>query len=238
MFPHNFGKDETEKVQVAQMVRITIVHKPKPTPKPTPKPIVHVKPIVIATPQPVQHTPHPATPAPAARAGLAKSMPKTRYHSKRIVAHIAVAAHNGAGAGTGSRGTGRGSVGTSGNGTGTGGAGNGSGGTAAANEPCGFVDFINIHTPKYSNGAFYQDIRLMVHLGDGTMYGVELDYPFYYPSEAVFPWSDQNLKNPDYPVNFQFPPADKRAGEPPVVQYVMKHSTPDGVTTLKDCKGM
>lgn len=220
------------------MVRITIQHKPKPTPKPTPTPRPKAKPITITKPNPIRATPHPATPAPAARAGLAKSMPKTRYHAKRAVQHIAVAAHNGAGAGTGTHGTGRGSVGTTGNGTSTGGIGRGTGGYAAGDEPCGFVEFTNINTPKYSNGAFYQDIRMTVHYGDGTTQAYNLDYQFYYPSEAAFPWSDQNIKNQDYPVNFQFPPADKRASEPPVVQYVMRHSTPDGVTTLKDCKGM
>jgi hypothetical protein len=34
---------------------------------------------------------------------------------------------------------------------------------------------------------------------------------------------------------FQWPPADKRATEPPLVQYVMQHSAQPGITLLKDC---
>lgn len=241
---HSSRSDEAEKVQVAQMVRISIEHRVKPTPRPKP---IHIKPVVIATPQHVvvTRTPHPAPAAPKAKAGLAKSIAHTKYH--KAVAHVPILVKHAQGAGLGAHGGGRGVTGTHGTGTGSGGAGhgtgsggtgNGTGGYAASDEPCGFVEFTNINTPKYSNGAFYQDIRMTVHYGGGTTESYNLDYPFYYPSEASFPWSDQNIKNVDYPVNFQFPPASKRASEPPIVQYVMNHSTPDGVTTLKDCKGM
>ncbi len=62
-----------------------------------------------------------------------------------------------------------------------------------------------------------------------------LDYPWYYPNEAANPWSDQNLKDPNFPTRFQPPPAGKIAGEPPLVKYVMERSTPEGMTLLRDC---
>ncbi len=105
-------------------------------------------------------------------------------------------------------------------------------------EPCGFVAFTNTNAQyDKSTGGFYRDIRMEVHLGGGRVQGIVLDWRWYYPSEAADPWSDQNLPNQDFPVRFQFPPADKRPNEPSVVQYVMSHSTPEGLTTLKDCPG-
>ena len=245
IIPHGANTDALEKVQVSQLVRISVEHRATPTPKPppTPRPV----PRIISTPHPViANVNNPAAAAPKAKAGLAKSIAHTHYH-RPVVEHILIPKIHKAGAGLGSRGIGRGVVGTrgngtgaggQGNGTGSGGQGNGTGGYAAADEPCGFVEFVNIQTPRSDHGAFYQNIRMVVHYGNGTTQGYELDYPFYYPSEAAFPWSDQNIKNQDFPVAFQFPPADKRATEPPVVQYVMQHSTPAGLTTLKDCKGM
>lgn len=106
---------------------------------------------------------------------------------------------------------------------------------AAAHEPCGFVEFTNIQLPVIIRGAFYQDIRLTVHFGDGSVLQHDLDYPFYYPNEDAFPWSYRNIRKDEFPVDFQFPPDDKRASEPPAVQYIMRHSTPEGVTNLKKC---
>lgn len=76
---------------------------------------------------------------------------------------------------------------------------------------------------------------MSVHFADGSAQSVMLDYPWYYPSEAANPWSDQNLKDPNFPTRFQPPPADRVSGEPPLVQYVAQHSTPDGMTLLRDC---
>lgn len=238
-------------MQVSQLLRISIVHKASPTPRPTPTPVVHIKMQVIATPRHVAvvTTPSPAPAAPKARAGLAKSIAHTIYHSPHVE-HVAIAKHHAGGSGLGARGAGRGVVGTSGNGTGAGGVGNGTGtgghgtgtgGYAAADEPCGFVEFVNIEDAHYdrSTGGFYQKIRMMVHYGDGHVAGTVLDWNWYWPSEAAFPWSDQNIHNQDFPVPFQFPPADKVAGEPPEVQYVIAHTSANGVSTiLKDCKGM
>ncbi|MDQ6930956.1 MAG: hypothetical protein M3126_09855 [Candidatus Eremiobacteraeota bacterium] len=235
--------DEPEKIQVAQLVRISVAHRPKPTPKPTPRPTP--KPIIIIAPRKLVIVPRtPAPAAPAAKTGLAKSIAHTRHHS-RHVSHIAVAPKPKNGAGLGASGTGRGKIGLTGNGTGSGGEGNGPGtggngtGVAGGAEPCGFVEFININGAGYdrSTGGFHQDILMRVHYGNKTSQDYRLDWQFYYPSEAAFPWSDQNIKNPDFPVMFQFPPADKRSGEPDIVQYVIQHSTTDGFTKLKDCPG-
>ena len=244
-FPHAGPSEQKDDVQVAQTLRISILHRvkptPPPTPSPTPKPV-----IVIAQPNPVIAKATPAPAAPKSRAGLAKSIARTKYHATRKVQHVAVAPKHAQGPGLGQNGTGRGMIGLRGNGTGTGGEGSGTGsggngtGAGGGDIPCGFVEFIDIHGSGFdkSTGGFYVDILMRVHYKSGTTQEYRLDYPFYYPSEAANPWSDQNIKNPDFPTLFQFPPADKRAGEPDIVQYVMQHTRADGTTTLEDCPGM
>ena len=76
---------------------------------------------------------------------------------------------------------------------------------------------------------------MSVHFADGSMQALLLDYPWYYPTEAANPWSDQNLRDPNFPTRFQPPPGERRAAEPPLVQYVIEHSTPDGMTVLREC---
>jgi hypothetical protein len=123
------------------------------------------------------------------------------------------------------------------------GAGTGAGmqgsGTAAASgdEPCGFVEFSDPHGSQFDRhtGGFWVDIRMSVHFADGSSQSVLLDYPWYYPNEAANPWSDQNLRDPNFPTRFQTPPPNKRDEESPLVQYVMTHSTPEGLTLLRDC---
>lgn len=121
-------------------------------------------------------------------------------------------------------------------GNGAGSQGNGTG-AASGDEPCGFVEFSDPHGSQFDRqtGGFWVDIRLSVHFGDGTSQSVLLDYPWYYASEAVNPWSDQNLRNPNFPTRFQPPPSAKALQEPELVKYVVQHSTPDGMTLLKDC---
>ncbi|MBV8067733.1 MAG: hypothetical protein JO113_07130, partial [Candidatus Eremiobacteraeota bacterium] len=123
------------------------------------------------------------------------------------------------------------------------GAGTGAGtrgdGPDAANgqEPCGFVTFADPHGSQYDpqTRGFWVDIRMSVHFADGSSQSTMLDYPWYYPSEAANPWSDQNLKDPAFPTRFQPPPPSKAGAEPALVQYVVAHSTPDGMTLLRDC---
>ncbi len=121
-------------------------------------------------------------------------------------------------------------------GSGSGEQGNGSG-AASGDEPCGFVTFSDPHGSQFDTrtGGFWVDIRMSVHFSGGTSQSMILDYPWYYPNEAANPWSDQNLKDPNFPTRFQPPPAGKIAGEPPLVKYVMERSTADGMTLLRDC---
>ena len=146
-----------------------------------------------------------------------------RAQSKPVWDTVA-AAGSGAGAGTGS---GAGSTGDGANGNG--------GGSGV--QPCGFVDFADIHGSRYSprTGGFYVDIRMSVHFSDGHAESIVLDYPFYYPSEAANPWSAQHRDDPTFPTRLQTPPPALAASEPPLVQYVLQHSGPEGTTLLEDC---
>ncbi len=109
--------------------------------------------------------------------------------------------------------------------------------SASGYEPCGFVVFSDPHGSQFDprTRGFWVDIRMSVHFADGSSQSMVLDYPWYYADESANPWSDQNLRDPSFPTRFQSPPANKIAGEPPLVQYVVTHSTPDGLTLLKDC---
>ena len=141
----------------------------------------------------------------------------------------------GAGANTGSAPVG--GAGPGGTGGGQGGAGSGTG-AAASDEPCGYVEFVDIgglFAIDKQRGGLLVNIRMIVHFADGHAEDVSLDYPWYYPDEAANPWSDQNVKDANFPVTFQWPPAEKTPHEPPLVQYVMAHTTPAGYTKLKDC---
>jgi hypothetical protein len=110
-------------------------------------------------------------------------------------------------------------------------------GAATGEEPCGFVTFSDPHGSQYDpqTRGFWVDIRMSVHFADGSRQSLILDYPWYYPSEVANPWSDQNLKDPNFPMRFQAPPAGRIENEPPLVQYVISHSTAEGLTLLKDC---
>jgi hypothetical protein len=122
----------------------------------------------------------------------------------------------------------------SGSGSGTQGTGSDA---ATGSEPCGFVEFSDPHGSAFDahTRGFYVDIRMRVHFADGTSQAVILDYPWYYSSEAANPWSDQNLRDPNFPTRFQSPPQSKLGNEPELVRYVIDHSTADGMTLLKDC---
>ncbi len=124
-----------------------------------------------------------------------------------------------------------GSLGSGGTGTGAGASGAG-GGAQAGTQPCGFVTFMNPHGSHYDpqTHGFWVDVQMSVHFPDGHNESLMLDYPWYYPSSAANPFEHE-----DDPMLFQSPPANKAAGEPAVVQYVIAHSAPPGITLLKDC---
>lgn len=222
-----------EKPEVITILHIArIVHRPKPTPKPRPQ--VHriapkaVKPTVV-NPAAMSENQH------IARHAQKRAIARTIYHSKPARTHVAT---GGQGASTSSGRATTGGVGTGGTGSGTGGSGNGTGGALPASEPCGFVEFVDINgISNYdrATGGFFVNVRMTVHFPDHTAESVDLDYPWYYPSEAKNPWSDQNLKNLDFVVTLQSPPAGKLAYEPDLVKYVVRHSSRDGFTKLRDC---
>ncbi|HEY2474526.1 MAG TPA: hypothetical protein VGI19_06955 [Candidatus Cybelea sp.] len=202
---------------------VTIQTVARPTPSPRPVKIVHVVRVV-----PVHRTSIHIAARPA-------------RHAQRMVAHrVAFAMRYGskpewdvAGAGTGRHaGLRTGTADTSG-------AQGASSAAASGREPCGFVMFSDPHGSQYDprSHGFYVDIRMSVHFADGSSQSLILDYPWYYPSEADNPWSNQNLKDPGFPMRFQSPPAGKTGAEPDLVRYVMAHSTADGMTLLRDCPG-
>jgi hypothetical protein len=204
-------------VQQVSVTRVTPTPRPKPTPHPTRAPIALRSPGEPAR-KDVEHRP-----------GAARPKPPPFSPVKPIVAVPvgAQAAGSGNNAGAGSRGT-------SNSGGGAGGSGNG---TATGAQPCGFVEFADPHGSQYdaTTGGYWVDVQMTVHFPDRHTESLLLDYAWYYPNAAANPWSSQNLDDPNFPTKFQPPPPAKRAGEGPLVQYVIAHSTPDGRTLLKDC---
>ena len=225
-----------ETLTIAKITRIEHRVRPTPTPRPapTPKPIVHtkviapthVKPRIISPAKPSEHQ-H------VKRVASARPIIRTRYHSKPARIHVP----------TGGRGAGAsktakaltGGVGPGGTGTGESGNGTGTGGAPLAHEPCGFVEFAPNEAQArvdQATGRVWEYVSIMVHFPDGTEMSLPLDYPFYYPTQDQDPFLPGHQ---DIPATFQFPPADKRADEPSLVQYVMQHTTAAGFTTLHDC---
>jgi hypothetical protein len=209
---------------------------PRPAPSPTPTPHAAPRRHAVVTVPAAARVPVPLAAGKAARplalhhAGAARPKPPVLH--RVAVTAIPVGAQ---GAGAGSR-SGAGSLGNGSGGSGTGAGGNGSG-AGGGNEPCGYVEFSDPNGTRAdaATGGWYVDVSMSVHFADGRNESLMLDYPWYYRTEAANPWSRQNVGDPDFPTTFQFPPPDKRAGEPPLVQYVMAHTTPGGYTRLKDC---
>lgn len=221
--------EPVEHITLAKMTRIE--HRPSPTPKPTPKPVVHTKVIAQTNPQPRKLSPAaPAEKQPVKRVSSARPIVRTKFHSKPVE-HVPMGGH-GAGTSKTANAT-AGSVGTGGNGTGESGTGQGSGGAPAAHEPCGEVDFSPNGNPTTDRtGRIWEYVALIVHFPDGSEQSVDLDYPFYYPSEDQDPF----IKGHDnIPATFQFPPTNQAPSEPALVQYVVQHTSADGYTLLKDC---
>jgi hypothetical protein len=81
-------------------------------------------------------------------------------------------------------------------------------------------------------GRVTEHIAIVVHFNDGHEEHVVLDYPWSYPGRAEDPFVPGNA---NVPALFQFPPEDQRSNEPPLVQYVMKYTTRQGYTRLRDC---
>jgi hypothetical protein len=234
LIPASLPRSQTQREVVTHVTVARIAAAPAPTPRPPPARVIsHSRTLAPTETQVVRHT---TTGAQARteivhRVGAARPKPPEFSHAKPIW-DIPVGAQ---GAGAGNR-SGAGSIGngTAGNGAGNGGNGNGA---AAGNEPCGFVEFSNPHGSRFDprTRGFWVDIRISVHFPDGHAESLLLDYPWYYPSEASNPWSDRNLSDPNFLPAFQLPPPEKRPSEPALVQYVITHSSQEGITLLRDC---
>ncbi len=217
----------TEVITRARSLRIALRSTPSPTPRP-----VRVAARVRAVP--IAQTPRRAAAAAPQRAAQASSRPAQPQRvvalasSSRPVWDAAGSANAGAMVASARSAAGGGTA-----------AGAGGEGVAPSGDtrPCGLVTFSDPHGSQYDSRTrgFWVDIRMAVRFSDGSTQSMILDYPWYYPSEAANPWSDQNLRDPNFPTRFQQPPSEKAASEPPLVQYVMTHSTADGLTLLRDC---
>lgn len=200
-----------------------------------------VPPPVVHTPRPIVHT-HKVAPTQVAARVVSPARPSRNEHRNRVAsapavphirfkpAHIHVVT---GGHGFGSSRAAKPLTGGT-NGTGTSGNGNGTGGLPAAQQPCGYVDFVPDGSPDIdqATGRIWQQVQIVVHFPDGSAQTLQLDYPWYYPARAVDPFFPENA---NLPATFQFPPPDQRAQEPPLVQYVMAHTTPHGYTLLRNC---
>lgn len=149
-------------------------------------------------------------------------------------APAAAAPESGTGGGIGA---GSGSGAGSGNGTagGTGGTGLGA---VNADVPCGYVEFIPVAPPRYVGGTAYERIRATIHFRDGHRESEVFPYPWVYPDgEQTDPWSQTNLRNnPQAPVPAQLPPPGSNTARfPPLIRYILDHTTPTGHTSLPDC---
>ncbi len=127
-----------------------------------------------------------------------------------------------------------GSAGKAGSGSGAGLQGEGSGGGSSA-PPCGAVYFqpVSNPAPRYvaATGFYvFDSIKMSVHMPDGSVQEAVLDWPWRYRTEDADPFT-----HPDAPMIFQLPPAAVRSSEPPLVQYVIAHTAPNGTTVLQDC---
>ena len=236
---HTAAPTPKETITIAKLTRIE--HRPRPTPKPTPHPTpkptpvpkVHTK--VIAETHVKPHIVNPGNPSQRQhikRIASARPLVHTRYHSKPATIHVPTGGH---GAGTSTKAKAEtGGIGPGGTGTGESGTGQGTGGAPQAHEPCGFVEFLPSQQPRIdqATGRIWEYVSIRVHFPDGTQDTVDLDYPFYYPSESEDPFLPGH---DNIPAAFQFPPPDKRASEPSLVQYVIQHTSSDGYTLLRDC---
>ena len=232
---YSIAQRPVERVTIAKLVRIE--HRampkptPRPTPKPTPKPVVHTKAIAETHVRPQVVNPgRPSQHQRIHRVASAAPLVRTRHHSKPAAKHVVM---GGQGVGTSTKAKPlTGGVGPGGTGTGESGSGQGTGGAPPAQEPCGAVYFSPTGKPRLdpATGRVWEYVSVMVNFPDGSQQSVDLDYPFYYPSEGQDPFIHENLD-----ATFQFPPPAQAASEPPLIQYVMKHTTPDGYTLLRDC---
>ena len=237
--------------------RIAIERRPTPSPKPSPSPTPAPTPKPAVTPT----VPPKATPMPvvvrkengaSARAPRRAKRGGSEATHRTIVAKRsnipAPPAHHGTGVGAAPGGIGAGAGPGNGNGgnngtgagAGTGNQGNGANGAFNANIICGFVDFTPKGAPHYRNGAASEVVDATVHFADGHTERARFPYPWVYQNgEHDDPWSSTNLRNENFEVLVQFPPAGfALSADDTYVKYILDHSDPrNGLTPLPPCPG-
>jgi hypothetical protein len=224
-----------------------IVFEPSPTPRPAPKPTPTPRATPRPTPEPRLTPPPRSTPAPVKQiAGRAKGKPAPHHGggARKAVAKRSVtgtyANPNAGGVGTSvSVGIGTGAQPGAGGGQGGNGNGNQGNGNGAVNAdtPCGVVEFKPTAAPKYNNGTASEPVEATVTFPDGHRESARFPYVWVYPDgEQTDPWSDTNLKNPNFVTTLRFPPAGADPSVyPPLIQYILKHTDPQGYTNLQPC---
>jgi hypothetical protein len=103
--------------------------------------------------------------------------------------------------------------------------------------PCGYVSFIPTGAPRVVNGTMYERISVRVSFSDGHTETAEFPYSWIYPNgEQTDPWSTTNLRRNDFVTTMQLPPAGTDVKTlPPVLQYVIAHTSVNGYTDLRSC---
>jgi hypothetical protein len=207
--------ENQEEPLIARVTIARIVRTPTPAPTPTPTPVrlavSQATAGLRARVEPVKH------------AGAKRpTPPKARYATPDAsipTGGQAACAQHGQDAGSLSD--------ASGNGNGSGNSGNGNGAAL-----CGAVDFESTGLAKYdaASGDYERsNIIATVYYADGSSERIPLDWIWRYTSENNDPFADVSL-----PMLFQFPPKEQRANEPPIILYIMAHTTADGRTRLND----
>jgi hypothetical protein len=109
--------------------------------------------------------------------------------------------------------------------------------TAPITAPCGYVEFKPWSAPRFVNGTAHESIAMTVHFRDGHTESEKIPYDWVYPDgERTDPWSHTNLQRGDFAVPFQFPPPGfERSKLPPLVAFVVDHTSIGGFTDLPVC---
>jgi hypothetical protein len=104
--------------------------------------------------------------------------------------------------------------------------------------PCGWFEFVPVSFGKDDGrGGKFEIVQMMARFPDKHVEQIVLDYPWHYRTASDDPWAPENVRNPrfDNGIAVQLPPLDRRPLEPPLVQYLIKVTAPDGNTKLPAC---
>ncbi|MBV9647878.1 MAG: hypothetical protein JO043_10480, partial [Candidatus Eremiobacteraeota bacterium] len=242
---------------VAQNITIVVRHRPTPPPTPPPAtPTPRPTPQVTPTPRIALTTRHYNAAQPKAAATPAEHQGGAAAPHHLIVAkrpvhlvpvtpapqRVAVSSNsslqngNAAGQANGGAGTG-GGPGTGNGGAGGTGSGTGGNGTSAGEDvpltPCGAVYFDPIRSQQNSDGSEYVQVRMRVQLNNGQELSDVLHWFFYYKTKGDDPFANPHEER----APMQFPPKSYNVGanQEPVTAFVLKHTRPNGYTSLPDC---